>query len=205
MDKTEALQLLEGLLGDAIQSFAARTGLTVTGDRLEFSLVLRSGESSLPVVQGSVGSGSINYAVLSEPVSVLNLSVRSATCLESDRITTIAELALKGAADLLEIRNFGETCLQEVREAMGRFGDWRSLSLFLKQVQPHEFWWQLFDRETPSGLRACKTRVRLNISSLEGFSQKTAKDLAEVKNCGKKTIALISEKLAMYGLKLRTD
>ena len=59
------------------------------------------------------------------PIEELNLSVRSETCLkrESDgRIRTVGELVNLSADDLLERKNFGISCLNEVRMRLGKIG-----------------------------------------------------------------------------------
>ncbi|MFH1645685.1 MAG: DNA-directed RNA polymerase subunit alpha [Candidatus Omnitrophota bacterium] len=56
------------------------------------------------------------------PVSELELSVRSANCLESAKIKTIGELVSKSEAEMLKFRNFGKKSLTEiggVLESMG--------------------------------------------------------------------------------------
>jgi DNA-directed RNA polymerase subunit alpha len=45
----------------------------------------------------------------------LNLSVRATNCLESEGITTVRDLVIRTDDELLEVRNFGETTLKEVK------------------------------------------------------------------------------------------
>jgi DNA-directed RNA polymerase subunit alpha len=45
----------------------------------------------------------------------LNLSVRATNCLESEGITTVRDLVNRNDDELLEVRNFGETTLKEVK------------------------------------------------------------------------------------------
>jgi len=52
---------------------------------------------------------------LSMPISELNLSVRAGNCLESENIMTVRDLVTRTEDQLLEVRNFGETTLTEVR------------------------------------------------------------------------------------------
>ncbi|MBW3599400.1 MAG: DNA-directed RNA polymerase subunit alpha [Planctomycetes bacterium] len=52
----------------------------------------------------------------------LNLSVRAANCLESEKIHTVRDLVQKSEDQLLEIRNFGETTLTEVTEKLADLG-----------------------------------------------------------------------------------
>ena len=57
-------------------------------------------------------------AVLSRPISELNLSVRARKCMIRMGITTIGELLRRTGDDLLECKNFGVTSLNEVREKL---------------------------------------------------------------------------------------
>ncbi len=54
-------------------------------------------------------------AKLSMPIADLNLSVRAGNCLESENIMTVRDLVSRSEDQLLEVRNFGETTLTEVR------------------------------------------------------------------------------------------
>jgi DNA-directed RNA polymerase subunit alpha len=45
----------------------------------------------------------------------LDLSVRATNCLESEGITTVRDLVIRSEDELLEVRNFGETTLREVK------------------------------------------------------------------------------------------
>jgi DNA-directed RNA polymerase subunit alpha len=59
---------------------------------------------------------------LSMSLSELNLSVRASNCLESENIATIRDLVVRTEEQLLEVRNFGETTLNEVREKLAEIG-----------------------------------------------------------------------------------
>jgi DNA-directed RNA polymerase subunit alpha len=61
-------------------------------------------------------------AVLNKPVSDLNLSVRARKCMNKLSISTLGELINRSADELLEIKNFGMTSLNELREKLGQFG-----------------------------------------------------------------------------------
>jgi len=52
----------------------------------------------------------------------LNLSVRATNCLESEGINTVRDLVSRTEEQLLQVRNFGETTLQEVRERLEAIG-----------------------------------------------------------------------------------
>jgi len=59
---------------------------------------------------------------LSMSLAELDLSVRATNCLESEDINTVRDLVTRSEEELLEVRNFGETTLQEVREKLGDIG-----------------------------------------------------------------------------------
>jgi DNA-directed RNA polymerase subunit alpha len=61
-------------------------------------------------------------AVLSKPVTELNLSVRARKCMNRLGINTFGELINRTADELLESKNFGMTSLNEVREKLNQFG-----------------------------------------------------------------------------------
>jgi len=57
-------------------------------------------------------------AVIDSPVTDLNLSVRARKCLSRLGITTIGELLSRSADELMAVRNFGVTSLNEIRAAL---------------------------------------------------------------------------------------
>jgi len=63
----------------------------------------------------SVGGDAALDHKLNMPLSDLKLSVRANNCLESENIRTLRDLVQRTEDQLLEVRNFGETTLQEVR------------------------------------------------------------------------------------------
>ena len=52
---------------------------------------------------------------LNMSLAELELSVRATNCLESEGITTVRDLVIRTDDELLEVRNFGETTLKEVK------------------------------------------------------------------------------------------
>ena len=73
--------------------------------------------------RGGPGSAEAQLeAKLNMPVADLRLSVRAANCLESEGIHAIRELVQRNEDQLLEIRNFGETTLTEVRDKLSTLG-----------------------------------------------------------------------------------
>ena len=59
---------------------------------------------------------------LSKPVAKLELSMRSANCLEAAGITTVRELVVKTEPELLEFRNFGRRSLREIKNILSDMG-----------------------------------------------------------------------------------
>jgi DNA-directed RNA polymerase subunit alpha len=59
---------------------------------------------------------------LNMSLAELELSVRATNCLESEGITTVRELVIRSPDELLEVRNFGETTLREVKAKLEERG-----------------------------------------------------------------------------------
>jgi DNA-directed RNA polymerase subunit alpha len=68
---------------------------------------------------------------LNMSLAELELSVRATNCLETEGITTVRELVIRTDDELLEVRNFGETTLREVKAKLQE----RGLSLGMKLPQ----------------------------------------------------------------------
>jgi DNA-directed RNA polymerase subunit alpha len=70
--------------------------------------------------------GGLNDVLLDSKLNMtlndLRLSVRAMNCLESEDITSVRDLVQKSEDELLELRNFGETTLTEVRERLKELG-----------------------------------------------------------------------------------
>ncbi|MDD5327828.1 MAG: DNA-directed RNA polymerase subunit alpha C-terminal domain-containing protein [Phycisphaerae bacterium] len=63
-----------------------------------------------------------NEGLLSKPVEDLQLSVRARKCLQKLNIRTIGEIVRKTEAELLGVKNFGVTSLNEIKKAVGNLG-----------------------------------------------------------------------------------
>jgi DNA-directed RNA polymerase subunit alpha len=59
---------------------------------------------------------------LNMSLAELELSVRATNCLESEGITTVRDLVIRSDEELLEVRNFGETTLREVKSKLQERG-----------------------------------------------------------------------------------
>src|SRR5437762_656617 len=59
---------------------------------------------------------------LNMSLAELELSVRATNCLESEGITTVRDLVIRTDEELLEVRNFGDTTLREVKNKLQERG-----------------------------------------------------------------------------------
>ena len=84
-----------------------------------------SPESGLRGMMDSTGYSPVDLELeekLNQSLAELNLSVRATNCLESEGINTIRDLVTRSEDQLLQVRNFGETTLVEVRERLSLIG-----------------------------------------------------------------------------------
>jgi DNA-directed RNA polymerase subunit alpha len=73
--------------------------------------------------RGGPGSAEAQLeAKLNMSVAELRLSVRASNCLEAEGIQVLRDLVQRSEDQLLEVRNFGETTLTEVREKLSQHG-----------------------------------------------------------------------------------
>lgn len=84
-----------------------------------------SAEGGLRGIGESTGYAPVDLELeekLGMSLAELNLSVRATNCLESEGITSVRDLVSKNEDQLLQVRNFGETTLSEVRERLTGIG-----------------------------------------------------------------------------------
>ncbi|HVC94238.1 MAG TPA: DNA-directed RNA polymerase subunit alpha [Pirellulales bacterium] len=76
--------------------------------------------------EGRAANVLVNDAAIEQKLNMslaeLNLSVRATNCLESDNIHTVRDLVARSTDQLLDIRNFGDNTLTEVREKLSDLG-----------------------------------------------------------------------------------
>jgi DNA-directed RNA polymerase subunit alpha len=78
------------------------------------------------------------YEKLRLPISELELSVRSATCLKEANIKTIADLVKKTEAELLSFRNFGKKSLTEIGDLIKVMGLSLGMKVDMKKLRKKE-------------------------------------------------------------------
>ena len=61
-------------------------------------------------------------AILNKSVAELELSVRASKALELLKIQTLGDIASRTEAELLDVKNFGQTSLDEIKKKLGEFG-----------------------------------------------------------------------------------
>jgi DNA-directed RNA polymerase subunit alpha len=61
-------------------------------------------------------------SILDQSIDTLELSIRSMNCLKNANIRTLRDLITKQEKDMVEIRNFGEKSLKEVRDKLEALG-----------------------------------------------------------------------------------
>jgi len=71
---------------------------------------------------GAIGGDGAMESKLSMTLVEMKLSVRAMNCLESEQINSVRDLVQKSEDQLLEVRNFGETTLNEVKERLHDLG-----------------------------------------------------------------------------------
>jgi DNA-directed RNA polymerase subunit alpha len=66
--------------------------------------------------------GKASESVLNKPISALDLSVRARKALQMLNIQSIGDLATRTEAELMGVKNFGATSLDEIKEKLTGFG-----------------------------------------------------------------------------------
>lgn len=115
-------------------SITARDAMASAGKTLVelFGLARELNTAAEGIEIGPSPEDSEAIAAYSMPIEDLNFSVRSYNCLKRQEIHTVGELAECSETDLLDIRNFGEKSINEVKIKLA------SLGLTLKDA-PEDF------------------------------------------------------------------
>lgn len=87
-----------------------------------FQLFAGLGEGTGGLVLGPEPGSDEVSGVLAQPIEDLDLTVRSYNCLKREGVSTVAELVQKSEDDLLEIRNFGQKSIDEVKAKLEEMG-----------------------------------------------------------------------------------
>lgn len=92
--------------------------------RDQLTVFLNFEDKDIPVETKPIAtsSGSVTNDALLKPVSELELSVRSANCLQNANIKYIYELVSKTEGEMLRTKNFGRKSLNEIKEILTTMG-----------------------------------------------------------------------------------
>ncbi|MHC4362165.1 MAG: tetratricopeptide repeat protein [Planctomycetota bacterium] len=89
---------------------------------LHLGMALEEQQLSSEETAESVAAEEEGKELLGKSVDELNLSVRARKCLQRLGLRTIGELVRKTEAELLGVKNFGVTSLNEIKKALGNLG-----------------------------------------------------------------------------------
>lgn len=105
-------------------SITARDAMASAGKTLVelFGLARELNESAEGLEIGPSPREAEDDAALLTPIEDLEFSMRSYNCLKREEIHTVGELAARTESDLLDIRNFGDKSITEVKEKLAELG-----------------------------------------------------------------------------------
>lgn len=106
-------------------------------DQLTVFLNFEDEDAPVEVKTTQTQSSSPTNEALLKPVSELELSVRSANCLQNANIKYIYELVSKTEGEMLRTKNFGRKSLNEIKEILSQMGLGLGMKVdsIMKQVQ----------------------------------------------------------------------
>jgi DNA-directed RNA polymerase subunit alpha len=105
-------------------SMSPREALSAAGSTLVelFQLFSSIGEGAGGLVLGPEPGEDEQSGILAKPIEDMDLTVRSYNCLKREGVTSVGELVQKSEEDLLEIRNFGQKSIDEVKAKLEEMG-----------------------------------------------------------------------------------
>ncbi|MGH2748826.1 MAG: DNA-directed RNA polymerase subunit alpha [Actinomycetota bacterium] len=105
-------------------SMSPSDALSAAGSTLVelFQLVATVGTGTGGLVLGPEPGEEEVSGVMAQPIEDLDLTVRSYNCLKREGITSVGELVERSEEDLLEIRNFGQKSIDEVKAKLEELG-----------------------------------------------------------------------------------
>jgi DNA-directed RNA polymerase subunit alpha len=159
----------------------------------------------------------VHDALLDQPVTDFELSVRARNCLKRMNIRSIGDLTRCTEQQLLTSKNFGDTSLAEIKNLLTMKGLRLGQSLEVQPRRTHPAFnpdefspaeQAMFARpvgELNLSVRARKCLTRLGISTIGDLVQHSGDEMLECKNFGVTSLVEIRNRLHEYNLKLRGD
>lgn len=163
-------------------------------------------------------------AILDQPITDFELSVRSRNCLRQMNIRTLGDLARTTEAELLAYKNFGETSLNEIKALLVQKGLKLGLGARPAPGAPSPMATSPAPEapvEVPAvtpdsnihlhrpvaelelSVRSRKCLQRLGITTIGELIQRTEAELMTIKNFGQTSLTDIKQQLGQLGLSLR--
>ncbi len=105
-----------------IKALLSKRGLHLGQAPEDVEAALAAAEAAVVAAPVRAPAPTGNEALLSKPVSELELSVRARRCLQRLNISTLHDLVQHSEADLLATRNFGQTSLSEIKARLADHG-----------------------------------------------------------------------------------
>ncbi len=155
--------------------------------------------------------------VMRTPITDFELSVRSRNCLAKMGVQTLADLVRFTEQELLAHKNFGETSLQEIKDilaqkglrlGMGRDPEDDATRAFLGIDRPSEDRDAVLRRpisELELSVRSRNCMATLGVQTIGDLAAKSEQELMGCKNFGQTSMNEIRQKLAEFGLMLRSE
>ena len=156
--------------------------------------------------------------VLRTPITDFELSVRSRNCLSKMGVQTLADLVRFTEQELLSHKNFGETSLQEIKDilaqkalrlGMGRESEDDATRAFMGGMEkPQDDRDAMLKRsisELELSVRSRNCMATLGVQTIGDLILHSEVDLMACKNFGQTSMNEIRQKLAEFGLMLRTE
>ncbi|MCH2135418.1 MAG: tetratricopeptide repeat protein [Phycisphaerales bacterium] len=155
-------------------------------------------------------------ALLDTPVTDFELSVRARNCLKKMNIRTLGDLLKVSESELLSYKNFGETSLVEIKAMLSSKGMRLGQNL---ETQYHRVRAEVYEElkgrapeavlsktvaQLDLSVRARKALQMLGIMTIGDLATRTEAELMGVKNFGATSLDEIKERLASFGLELRS-
>lgn len=105
-------------------SMSPRDALSSAGSTLVelLQLFANLGEGAGGLVLGPEPGEEEASGILAQPIEEMDLTVRSYNCLKREGVATVGDLVQKSEEDLLEIRNFGQKSIDEVKAKLEDMG-----------------------------------------------------------------------------------
>jgi len=200
---------------DEIEKKLEKRGLALA---TEANQKQRQSAAAQPIEQG--GTSEVDESILAAPidvllsVDVLGLSVRPSKCLQRAGVKTIADLLTCKPADLMVLRNFGVTALDEIELALEEQG--LSLATVENQKQRQSAAAQLIapggtsevaeshplENKYPLRTRSFNALTGAGISTVEELAAMSKEELLALPNFGPTSLDDVTKCLDKYGLRL---